>query len=217
MKILAVRAAKAIWLTNTAFLNPRGRYLYAALATIKDRYSFLNSPSDKKLPPETGEGYKFEHGIFNGADGPIEIDQFVIHADGIVVETRSSTDDGESFLNDLFAWAVPELGLANPADLPFKKIYSSEINFTLEKKPIFLNPKLSIFFDAANKATRDEFGSEFIQFSLGNDHTRNKTHKTFTIAREIDTAPDANRYYSFASTTTSEHLEVLGKLEKLST
>lgn len=213
MKILAVRSAKAIWLTNTAFINPKGLYLYGMLESMKERYSFLKSPSDKKLPPENNGGYKFEVGLFDGKDGPIEIVQFVIHADGLVVETKSSTEDAEKFLVDLFDWGTEAVGIAKLEDLPIKKIYSNEINFTLERKPIFMNPKLSKFFDAANKAARDEFGSELIQFAFGNDHTRSKTHKSFTIAREIDTAPEANRYYSFASTTTSEHLEILKMLE----
>ncbi len=216
MKILAIRSAKSIWLTTTAFINPGGRYLYAALGSVKDRYGFLKSPLDKKLPPEVNEGYKFEFGAFNGKSGQIEIVQFVIHTDGLVVETRSSTDDGEDFLINFFDWGGKELGLAKPNDIPIKKVYSSEINFTLSRKPIFFNPKLSKFFDAANNATRDESGSDFLQLTLGTDQTRSKNQRTFSIAREVDTEIDAKRYYSFASTTTAEHIAILEKLEKLS-
>ena len=219
MKILAVRAAKAIWLVPTAFMNPTGRYIYADIAAIRDRYSFLKSPLDKKLPPDHDDGYKFENGAFQIKNVDIEIVLFAMHLDGIVVETRSSTDDSELFLNDFFVWATKELGFAKATDLPFKKIYSNELNFTLDKSPAFLNPALSSFFEAANSAIGKEAagGSDFVQATLGTDVTRNKSQQTFTIAREINTAIGDNRYHSFASTTTKAHIAILEKLEKLTT
>ena len=83
----------------------------------------------------------------------IEIVNFIIHADGFVIETRKTTDESEAFLVDLFDWSTKEFGLAKPADLPIKKIYSSEINFSLSKPIKLFNPALADFFADANGFT----------------------------------------------------------------
>ena len=219
MKINAVLAARAVWLVPTVFLNPKGRYIYGDLATIKDKYAFIKTPLDGKLPPDQKDGYRFENGLFQSKNGPIEIIHCTLHTDGIVLETRASTEDSEDFLVDFSTWGAKEIGLAKPDGLPIKKIYASELNFSLSKAPEFFNPALAEFFAEVNGFTGNETQgpSAFIQFDFATDMTRNKVTQKFTFAREVDTAAGENRYYSFASTSTKKHIAALEKLEKLIT
>lgn len=216
MKINAIRAARAIWLVPAAFLNPSGRY--ADMGAVKERYSFQKYTQDMQASEKDGS-IGFANGRFEGKDGSIEILSCEIHADGIVVETRASTDESESFILDLTTWATKEMAFANTEDLSIRKIYASELNFSLSKPPAFFNPALDDFLEAANAVTGNEINgpSDFLGLELGTDSSRNKNQQRFTIAREIHTAIGSNRYYSFASTTTHQHIAILEKLDQLVT
>src|SRR5262245_4929253 len=119
MKIIAVRSARAIWLIPTYFLNPRGMFVRPLLVAMKERYAFLKTPLDNPFPPPN-EGYKFEHGMFRKGENSILLTSMTVHADGVVVESRSSTEDSDAFLEDVVTWASKEYGLPSLNELPIK-------------------------------------------------------------------------------------------------
>lgn len=100
MKLLAVRVARVIWLFPPYFLNPRGLFMRPAIEAIKGRYGFLKSPLDAEIPPLPNTGYRYENGSFSGKEGMVHIVSMVSHDDGIVIDTRSSTDDADAFLEE---------------------------------------------------------------------------------------------------------------------
>jgi hypothetical protein len=220
MKLLAVRMARSIWLVPTYFFNPRGIFTRPMIEAMKVRYSFLKTPLDNPFPkPE--EGYKYENGAFNGKNGSVIITSMTIHNDGIVVDTRSSTDDGDAFLEDAITWGNKEFGLQPYAALPINKIYASELNVVFENAPLILNPKLSKFINDVSSAFvgLGKGNVDFLGFQLTTDTSvSDKTAPAvFRFEREISTAHSENRYYSLAPTTTDEHIKLLEKLEKLTT
>ena len=217
MKIIAVRAAKAIWLIPSYFLNPHGFYTWPAISALKERYKFLITPLDGKMPPDLGEGIKFGLGAFEGKNGLVQITSFSVHEDGIVAEMRSSTDDGDDFLQDALSWFHAEFKTPKPDDLLFKKIYTSELNIVLKQFPKLLNPALAEFFDAVSStiSTDDSGPAPVLSVQLGTDQTKLKNQTTFQIAREVNTPIADNRFYSFAPVKTSVHIQLLEKLEKI--
>lgn len=217
MKLLAVRLARSIWIIPPYFLNPKGMFLYPAIEAMKARYSFLKTPLDGPLPPPPNDAYKFEHGAFDGGNGLVEIVGVIIHGDGIVIDTRSSTDDGDSFFQDVIAWGHKEYGLPAYSDLPFRKIYASELNVTFSNAPAIFNPKLAPFLDEVRSSISDESTgpTDFLSFQLGTDQTRSNRPMTFRFDREAGTRIDENRYWSYAPTKTSVHIKLLKKLEKV--
>ena len=215
MKIYAVRSAKSIWLLPTYFLNPKGIFLLPAVELLKARYMFARTSPDVSGDDKS---LKFEHGAFKSTNGNVEILSMTIHGDGIVVETRSSTDDGDQFLEDVISWVSQEFGLPISSELPFKKIYASELNVEFLRLPALLNPEFTYFFDSVSSAIANEHTgkAQLLQLTLGTDQTRTKSPPTFIIAREIDTPIEAKRFYSFSPTKTDIHISLLEKLEPLS-
>lgn len=216
MKLLAVRVARSIWLVPTYFLNPRGVFTRPIVEAIRTRYNFLKTPLDNSIPPEANSGYKYEHGMFNGKSGPVIIVSLTIHGDGIVVETRSSTNDADAFLEDAINFGSKKFGLPPSSALPIKKIYASEVNVVFDNTPIILNPKLTPFFDQVSSAIGDDVKgkADFLSLQLATDQTRGQL-AAFRIDREANTAIGENRYYSFAPTTTDVHIQLLETLEQL--
>lgn len=218
MKLLAVRLARSIWLVPTYFLNPKGIFTRPIIEAMKIRYNFLKTPLDNPFP-KPDEGYKYENGSFTGKNGTVIIGSVTIHNDGIVVDTRSSTDDGDEFLEEVLNWGSQEYGLAPYATLPIRKIYTSELNVVFERAPVFLNPKLAPFLDQVSSAIGDDkIGKmDFLALYLSLDQTRAKTPAMFRIDREVNVPFEENRFYSFAPTKTDAHIKLLEKLEQLAT
>lgn len=217
MKLLAVRLARSIWLMPPYFFNPKGAFLRPAAIALKERYNFrkssLDNPqADPKQPNE------YSDGAFVGKNGTVQILSMKIHDDGLVVDTRSSTDDGDAFLEDATTWVSKEYGLPSHADLPIHRIYTSELNVVFEKPPLLLNPKLAPFFKAVSAAVSDESTGDvdFMALYLSTDQTRSKSPRVFRIDREVNTPHDENRYYSFSPTKTEIHMKLLASLEELS-
>ena len=219
MQLLGVRVARAIWLFPPYFLNPRGAFLRPVVEAVKAKYSFLKSPLDAPIPPPTNAGYRYENGAFEGKNGVVEIISMVRHDDGIVIDTRSSTDDADSFLEDLISWASKEYGLPSISELPIRRIYASELNVSFPRAPTFFNPKLAPFLEEVSSSMRDESAGKagFLSFSLGTDQRKAADIRSFRLDREINTLIAENRYWSFSPTTTQVHLELLSRLEELAT
>ena len=72
---------------------------------IKARYSFLAGPKDEDLVADPPKGAEFRHGKLKIRDKVVVIDRLTIFTDGIAVDTASSTDDSDLFLDDLAEWA----------------------------------------------------------------------------------------------------------------
>jgi hypothetical protein len=216
MKLLAVRLARSIWLTPQYFLNPRGFFIRPAIEALKARYSFLKTPLDKPLSAPKDDD-KFENGAFVGKNGTVLITSVVLHSDGIVVDTRSSTDDGDAFLEDALDWLSKEYSLPSYTEVPIKRIYASELNVIFEKTPRLLDSRLLPFLDELSSIIGDKRTgkADFLSLQLGTDQTLSDKPVPFRFEREINTPFAENRYYSLAPTKTDLHLGLLRKLEEV--
>lgn len=219
MKLLAVRLARSIWLVPTYFLNPKGIFMRPLIEAMKARYNFLKTPLDNLGPPPAGEGYKFENGGYNSKSGTILIVSVTMHDDGIVVDTKSSTDDGDAFLEDLLSWGNKEYGLPSYAELPIKRIYVSELNVAFSKTPVIFNSKLAPFLNEVGSIIGDERRgkTDFQGFQLSTDPEFSDKPPMFRFEREINTAFKENRFYSSSPTTTAAHIKLLERLEEVAT
>ncbi len=188
-----------------------------AIEAMKLRYNFLKSPLDGPIPPPGNDSIKFENGAFEGKNGVVQITSITIHGDGVVIDTRSSTDDADSFMEDVVIWASTEYGLPSISELPVNRIYVSELNVIFKRAPAIFNTKLAPFLEEVSSAIGDEKkgNAEFLSFQLGTDQTRSNKPAIFRIDREQNVPIEENRYYSFAPTKTDVHLKLLETLEKL--
>ena len=212
MKLLAVRLARSIWLVPQYFLNPQGLYLRPARQLLKERYGFISVPGDQETLASK-EGLKFADGFFTVGDRVISITNMTLHADGIVVDTRSSTADSDAFLNDALTAICREFGLPSHTELPAKRVYASELNVVFDREPRLLNPKLDPFLSEVTATIGIDLG--FIGLTYGPDQSLSE-RPPFRFEREIKTPFQERRFYSFAPIQTDDHLRLLQKLEGVS-
>jgi hypothetical protein len=81
------------------------RYLPDLVKDLRARYSFLTAPKDDDLFTDPPKGAELKHGKLVFKDETVVIDKLVIFNDGIAVDTTSSTDNSDRFLDDLLEWA----------------------------------------------------------------------------------------------------------------
>jgi hypothetical protein len=97
MELLSILLGPAIGFVELSSMNPFGKQTDAESAAIlKDRYNFATTPkSFGEVTVEKGAEF------LSGRLGTIAIDKLVLYPNGIVVDTRSSTDDAEKVMQDL--------------------------------------------------------------------------------------------------------------------
>ncbi|MEO8144958.1 MAG: hypothetical protein ABI654_12175 [Betaproteobacteria bacterium] len=219
MRIYAIRTARAIWLLPPYFLNPKGVYIRPALEALKKKYRFEKSPYDSpptSPPSPTADSVRFENGAFENKGKTVAISSFIIHGDGFVVETRSSTSDADAFLEDALKWMAKENDLPDPSTHPFKKLYTSEINFSFDKLPKFFSAKMNSFFKEVSSKVGEEKENPlgFLAWQISADRNNALGQMaSFRIDRELNTKSAEGRLYSFATCHTNVHIELLKKLE----
>src|ERR1051326_6239646 len=140
MKLIHVQKARAIWLFDWRDLNPRGKDVTEDLIDwIKDSYQFATAPDTQvahlAVPTtssaSTGqapEGLVFHRGHFQVREELfVEISSLSIFADGIVIDTPSSTHDADRFARDLLESAAREFTLSYDPDMVRRRMYVSEL------------------------------------------------------------------------------------------
>ena len=127
MKLVQIKLARSIWLFDIRDLNPKGKDLVAELVEwIEGKYSFAVAPdpdnpmgeaasAKSAAPPQQPAphgpgGMTFQRGRFQAQEEIfVEISSLTIYDDGVVVDTTSSTEDGDRFADDLLGHAATRL------------------------------------------------------------------------------------------------------------
>ena len=197
------------------FLNPHGLSLRALTVGLKERYNFSSSPIEK--PTTEKDGAQFQAGEFVLPDGRNITINMTIHGDGIVIETRSSTDDGDLFLEDALTWCHSEFRLPAKHELPMRMLYSSDIYVQFPKLPSLYNEKTLSLMGAITAIIGDDKVGlfDFQAFNLVTDPEKSDRTKSFRFEREINIPFSENRFYSSAPTTTSNHLKILDLIDEI--
>lgn len=211
MIVTSVASARAIWLFDINDLNPRGRYIYDQLFPwLVERYRFAQVPSHSR--DQVDNAWQFLDGMFvNRANTPINV-TLKVYNDGLVSETRSSTDDSEAFLTDALTAGVEQLGLTFTGSMVHRRMYASELNLASDKALDAINPRMHEFLNALSEAvgmkcepTSLAFGGEPVSQAI------------FRFERKANVPFSQNKYWSLAALSTSDHLALLERLEALLT
>lgn len=218
MKLRSVKLARAIWLVNYYDINPYGSSLVPALPKITQKYIFQVIPT-KPDDFELSKGVNFRDGTFQNNNRALAIN-LTIFTDGIVADTRSSTDDSDLFINEFLTWMSIEFGLAAYQEFLKSKMYLSELWVQTDKALNSLNPKLDNF---AKRLTESIVGRnhqplafETTGINFGTDSTiMVNPPGPFRFEREENAPFGEHRYYSAAPLQTDAHLKILEDLENI--
>jgi hypothetical protein len=210
METVKVILARAVWLFDTQELNPRGVATYPDLyAAFGKRYQFATLPKPEDI--HSGGSVYFKHGKFTFETSSIAVD-FELHNDGLVVNTRHSTEAADGFLHDVLVWCADQFAIKYPPNLVKKRIHRSELIVSMNPKLDVLTAKFEQFTAALTTtmiATKPigviglQFGSQVVPAA-------------FYIERRAGNVPlEDNHYIANAWATTSCHLELLQRFEQI--
>ena len=217
MKIMSVEKARSVWLMRMVDANPRGLYGISIITAIAERYKFLKLPPKEQV--EAGNEFKFSRGVFVKDDQTQLGVELSIYNDGLVADTRSSTDDSDAFIDDLLTYLSETFNITPYEQILSRRIYFNELWVKCDKKLHILNPKLKKFekeigeLSHSDDSNKREFETAGLIFSV--DPTIPAAPGAFRFERAANTPFTENRYFTAAPLTTKNHIELLEKFEKL--
>jgi hypothetical protein len=154
--------------------------------------------------------------------GNIVIENYTVYPQGLVVDTRSSTDDSERVLKDITDWFCTLSGIQPPADGITRRFYLSQVNFRSQRSLDALNPNLHLLSDrlteivSAPAKQHLEFQTTGISFQF--DATQGIAYSLpLKIERLADAQFSENKYFSSAPLQTDEHIHFLEEFETILT
>jgi hypothetical protein len=215
MQLASVLLARAVAWVESHDLNPRGKVYYPAITeALVKRYGFAKFPV-KPEDYDESKGISFVY----GKDGDSIIEQVQIYTNGIVLETRSSTEDSRRLLERALEWAAKEIGLAYVPGMIKRWQYYSQLVFTSPLNLTASSPAFSNLAENINKSLRDLMGEDFryettsAQFNF-DLLTRKNPLGAFSIQRRENIPFSDNKYFSDAPLSTETHIRLLEQFEK---
>ena len=133
-----------------------------------------------------------------------------------MVDTRSSTEQSDIFLDDLFMQLTKELNIPPYAAIIREKKYLSQLWISTDKSFDVINPRPEeIAAYLSDHAIEGGPPFNFGGLSFWPDQTEKYPQPAFTIERAAGVHFSENRYFSAAPLQTEQHLELLDKLESI--
>ena len=198
----------------TQLHRPSGQlYLPEAAGKLVQRYSFTKFPSLEELsnPVRTFGMGKFED---------VQIEEFNVYSDGIIVSSMSDTTVLDAFIEDFFDWAESELGLAPTIIAKPEKHYESKLIVKSEIDLSAVIKPATAVLAAFNNVWKNNFDTDFELASFHLDCNPKKFSgrrkpNHFGLERRVNVPFEDNVFFSTAPFSTSDHLALLTKLESL--
>ncbi len=212
MELVSVQRARSIWLLDSYDLNPRGKNIGTKLIDwLKHTYQFTKVPAGMTDLDDTKALY-YSGGHFKTGRESIDV-ELRIYNDGVVGDTRSSTEDTDLFLLDVLASAAKEFSLPYKHEIVRKKLYVSEMTVRTAKALSTLTPTLAEFARKLGLATGSAAVPELASIGFWPDILPNPSASVFRFERKFGAEFSDHRYYTRAPLQTSKHLELLQALE----
>jgi hypothetical protein len=211
MELLSIVTARSIFLFEVDSLDPFGRRSAAETVTeLRNRYKFAFAP-DSLNNLDNNKGAEFGSGRL----GDIVIDKLTLFSNGIVVDTRSSTENAESVANDLLEVSRELLG---SKAIVGRKHFVSQITFKSKMQMSRMNPILAEISQqiklSLGSSMHQEYVVDIASVTVQVDETQAKIAPAkFTIARRADAAFFEDIYFASAPLRTPLHLELVEKFE----
>jgi hypothetical protein len=113
MEVRQIILARVLQITHTT--PGEAAYYPDLIPKIKQRYQFAVIPKVEDLvPADPPKGAEFKIGKLEVHGRTIVVNVLTVFADGVVVDTSTSTDDADTFMSDLIEWAKEEAPQIKP-------------------------------------------------------------------------------------------------------
>jgi len=216
MQLISVHIARSVWLFPTEGLNPRGLETRSLLGAIKDRYAFQKVPDSPEDISQPSGGLEFLGGSFLYDQQQIQIVSLKIFNDGLIAETRYTTEASDAVLDDALNYAVHSFGWTFNQNMVKRKAYYSELVVEGSLNINLISDKLQRISSLlpARSAT-NRFTAISLRFGVDPTVDGGTNVPQFVIEKRAGVSFTDDRYFCQAPMTTSEHLEILAEVEKI--
>jgi hypothetical protein len=215
MRLSSVFGARAVWYLDIEALNPRGIRLFPdVIPALVSEFHFSEYPKSTEQMDETASsGIAFRNGKFDGPKGPVAAD-FEIHAAGLAVQTKASTQESEHILGDLVQWGVKNYGLSFEPSMIRKKLYVSQLVFHVDKD---ISKGLGKIEDFSRVLSESEIGGKIqpVEPTAVLFRADGNERNAFTFERRVPSPFSENKYYSLADVPTDVHMDLIQRFEDL--
>jgi hypothetical protein len=188
------------------------------LALPRSKYRFLHPPANPTREDIEKNGLKFADGRRVDGDHSANIFEFIVFNDGIVAAS-TSTEQAESFLQDVYAFLISEFKFrAITSDM--KKVLLSTVVVDFETSLTRLVQGHKVEKELLRKhlnADDSNFPLELsrVDFALNKDpEFRPPNIPRLLIEKRANTQFSQHRYFSSAPIQTTKHLEILEQFER---
>jgi hypothetical protein len=214
MELLSVLQARVVAWIEPAELNPKAAVFFPDLVQAAvARYSFQKFPQ-KPEDFDEAKGVTFAAGRL----GNSVIEQLIIYTYGILIDTRSSTQESKRLLEEALQWASTELGLVYNPSMVKRWQYTSQLIFRTDFPLTDISPAIQA---AARKLTKhvgditgERLSYELIFLAIDHDQmARRYPLGRFSIQRRDNTPFSENKYFSEAPLQTDDHIALLKQFE----
>lgn len=212
MELAAIHQARVMAFVEPIDLNPTAQVFFPDLVkALVARYDFQRFPQ-KFEDLDEKKGITFAAGHLGGS----VIEELIIYAYGLTLDTRTSTDESKRLLVEAMHWGSKELGLAYK---PVKRWqYASQITF---HSTIPLTPINSAFQRLAQGTANrikeilgEDLTYELTTITIDYDQlARKHALGRFSIQRRDNTPFSENKYFSDAPLPTDLHMALLQQFE----
>jgi hypothetical protein len=214
MHLVNVSMARSVWLFRTEEMNPGGLDLRPLLTAVNQRYSFQKSPSAEDLISNTG--LEFTFGGFSHRDQLITVAALKIFSDGLIAETKHSTEASDALLQDAINFAVERFGWSFDERMINGKAYFSEVTVEANVSIDGLGGKLQKMSELLSERSPERpFVPVGVKFGVDPGSPDGLRTPVFVLERRFDAPFESNRYFSQAPATTDRHLQLLDEIEKI--
>jgi hypothetical protein len=214
MELSAILLARTIALFETLMLNPRGAISPKEITSkLAERFSFMARP--EKLEDFDGKnGIAFKGGYFEGQT----IDELTIYNDGIKIDVRSSTEDGQKLILDSLEWLRDDGLISSNVRPIIRWAFLSQILVTSDLDLDGINPAFKSLTASLEKIMSERKGESLPYRLAGVSVDFPRTNAEYSIVPFLlerrAKAPDSQKqYYSQAPLQTLQHLHVLSDFE----
>lgn len=213
MELVSVIQARVVTWISLFEINPVGRVpVFGFAHSLIERYGFAKAP-------KTHEEWTAQSGaeFAAGRLGDIEIIRLTLYGEGIVIDTRSSTDDSERVLEDMLAWGGTFPGFVRPPSNR-RKWYSSELVFSSPLNLDVLHPALKLVGDRLSAVLAHDprrlspYETTGVIWNFEDSHLK-VPPGSFRVERRAGVPFSDQKWWSQAPTPTSTHLEILQEFE----
>jgi hypothetical protein len=210
MDLIAITLARVVSFMDVQALDPFGKTLdIEAFKELGRRYSFAKVPENfAELDMQKGINF------ISGACDGIKVDKLTLYQNGLVVDTRSSTNDCQAVVDNIIDFAHEMFGAKVKVG---RRLFVSQLVFQSDVKMAFLNPVIQRIIDRITESVSKEMNYSYsfdASLLINAELWQAKvTPGVFSIERRADTPFAENMYFSSAPLRTEDHLNVLREFE----